>query len=59
MVRLAKMTNTPELSRSGREHHEMLDLMEQGDGEQLEKLVATHFAHVLSWWGPDAEVTGQ
>lgn len=52
MVGLAKMTNTPELSKSGREHHEMLDLMESGDGDALESLMATHFAHVFAWWGP-------
>jgi DNA-binding GntR family transcriptional regulator len=55
MVGLVKMTNTPELSKSGREHHEMLDLIEQGDGEKLQLLMATHFAHVLNWWGPGAE----
>lgn len=55
MVGLAKMTNTPELSKSGREHHEMLDLMESGDSEALKVLMATHFAHVLAWWGPAAE----
>ncbi len=55
MVGLAKMTNTPELSKSGREHHEMLDLMESGDGEALSSLMASHFAHVLAWWGPGAD----
>lgn len=58
MVGLAKMTNTPELSKSGREHHEMLDLIERGDGEALEALMASHFAHVLAWWGPAAEHEG-
>ena len=52
MVGLAKMTNTPELSRSGREHHEMLDLIERGEGKALQALMAAHFAHVLAWWGP-------
>ncbi len=55
MVGLAKMTNTPELSKSGREHHEMLDLIEQGKGEELENLMGSHFAHVQKWWGPAAE----
>ncbi len=58
MVGLAKMTNTPELSKSGREHHEMLDLMEHGEGDALEALMATHFAHVLAWWGPAPEAQG-
>src|SRR5690554_2459948 len=55
MVGLVKMTNTPELSKSGREHYEMLDLMEAGEGEKLEKLMGSHFAHVLAWWGPQVE----
>ncbi len=55
MVGMAKMTNTPELSKAGREHHEMLDLIEQGEGDELEALMASHFAHVLAWWGPPAE----
>ncbi|MEO7349728.1 MAG: GntR family transcriptional regulator [Terrimesophilobacter sp.] len=54
MIGLAKMTNTPELSKSGREHHEMLDLMESGDDVALRALMANHFAHVLAWWGPSA-----
>lgn len=52
MVGMAKMTNTPELSKSGREHHDMLDLIELGDGEALEILMRSHLAHVLNWWGP-------
>lgn len=55
MVGMAKMTNTPELSTSGREHHEMLDLIEKGDTGALEALMGNHFAHVLNWWGPAAE----
>jgi len=55
MVGLAKMTNTPELSKSGQEHHEMLDLLEHGKGEELAALMANHFAHVLAWWGPTPE----
>ncbi len=58
MVGLAKMTNTPELSKSGREHHEMLDLMERGESDALEVLMANHFAHVFAWWGPSAGSKG-
>ena len=53
MVGLAKMTNTPELSKSGREHHEMLDLIERGEEAALQSLMASHFAHVFAWWGPE------
>lgn len=56
MVGLAKMTNTPELSKSGREHHEMLDLIERGESDALRSLMASHFAHVLAWWGPGPAV---
>ncbi|MGV8875902.1 MAG: GntR family transcriptional regulator [Rhodoglobus sp.] len=55
MVGMAKMTNTPELSKSGREHHEILDLLEQGKTVELEALMGRHFAHVLTWWGPPTE----
>ncbi len=58
MVGLAKMTNTPELSKSGREHHEMLDLIERGEREELCTLMASHFAHVLAWWGPTPQGQG-
>lgn len=58
MVGLANMTNTPELSKSGREHHEMLDLIESGEGEKLKLLMASHFAHVLAWWGPKSDDEG-
>jgi DNA-binding GntR family transcriptional regulator len=57
MVGLAKMTNTPELSKSGREHHEMLDLIESGDASALRSLMASHFAHVLAWWGPESDAS--
>lgn len=52
MVNIAKMANTPELSKSGQEHHEMLDLMEHGKAAELEALMGSHLAHVLAWWGP-------
>lgn len=55
MVGLAKMTGSPELSKSAREHHEMLDLIERGDREALLALMETHFAHVLTWWGPGVD----
>lgn len=51
MVGLVKMTNTPELSRSAQEHHEMLDLIERGEGAELQALMANHLSHILTWWG--------
>jgi DNA-binding GntR family transcriptional regulator len=52
MVGLAKMTNTPELTAAAREHHQILDLIASDDAEALRSLIANHFGHVLSWWGP-------
>ena len=58
MIGLVKMTNSPQLSKSGREHHEILDLLESGDSDALQSLMVTHLAHVLTWWGPPAESKG-
>ncbi len=51
MVNLSKMTDSPELAQAAREHHEMLDLIESGEGERLEELTVRHLAHVVAWWG--------
>jgi len=50
MVNLARMAHSPELSVSAEEHHQMLDLIESGDAEALEKLTVAHLGHVLAWW---------
>ena len=51
MVNLATMRDSPELAQSAREHHEMLDLIESGDGAALEQLTVGHLSHVVAWWG--------
>ena len=50
MVNLARMAHSRELSVSAEEHHQMLDLMESGDADALEKLTVAHLSHVLAWW---------
>lgn len=50
MVNLARMTKSHELPESAREHLEMLDLIEAGDGEALEALTIRHLEHVVGWW---------
>lgn len=55
MVNLARMTQSPQLSESAREHHLMLDLLERGEGEALEELTAHHLGHVVAWWSGEAE----
>lgn len=52
MVGLAHKTESPELSKSAQEHHGILDLIEHGDRAELESLMQSHIAHILSWWGP-------
>jgi DNA-binding GntR family transcriptional regulator len=54
MVNLAHMTHSRELSVAAHEHHEMLDLLEQGDGAALERLVVSHLGHVIGWWSGGA-----
>jgi len=56
MVGLAGMLGTPELRASATEHHDILDLLERGDGDALERLMVRHIGHVVTWWnGLDAE----
>jgi DNA-binding GntR family transcriptional regulator len=50
MVNLVRMRESNKLHDSAQEHHEMLDLLENGDGEGLEKLIVVHLGHVVNWW---------
>lgn len=47
---LARMLATEELSQSAAEHHELLDLLEAGKGEEAEALMHRHIGHVIGWW---------
>ncbi|UNK71465.1 GntR family transcriptional regulator [Microbacterium sp. H1-D42] len=47
---LAGLLATEELSKSAAEHHELLDLLEAGDGEQAEAVMHRHIGHVIGWW---------
>jgi len=55
MVNLARMTMSEELPESAREHHVMLDLLDQGDGAALEALTVKHLGHVIGWWAGNSE----
>ena len=50
MVGLVGLRNTEELKKSALEHHELLDLLGEGDGAEAEKLMVHHIGHVLGWW---------
>ena len=50
MVGLVGLQNTEELEKSALEHHELLDLLGEGDGAAAEKLMVRHIGHVLGWW---------
>jgi len=50
MVGLSNMSQTIELKKSAHEHHELLDLLQEGKGEAAEKLMHRHIGHVLGWW---------
>jgi DNA-binding GntR family transcriptional regulator len=54
MVNLATMTGSDELAESAREHHLMLDLLEQGDGDALEALLNDHLGHIVLWWSGES-----
>lgn len=55
MVNLVRMKESNELHQSAEEHHLMLDLLEQGAGEALEKLIVVHLSHVVGWWSGKPE----
>jgi DNA-binding GntR family transcriptional regulator len=56
MVGLANLSHREELTISAMEHHELLDLLGQGQGEAAEELMVRHIGHVLGWWAGVAEV---
>jgi DNA-binding GntR family transcriptional regulator len=56
MVNLVRMRESNKLHDSAHEHHEMLDLLEQGDGEALEQLIVVHLGHVVGWWSGTPDV---
>lgn len=49
MVGLASMVGTPELRRSASEHHRILDLLMDGDGEGVDELVRAHIGEHARW----------
>ncbi|MGO4689897.1 GntR family transcriptional regulator [Glaciibacter sp. 2TAF33] len=53
MVNLARMSQSNKLHDSAAEHHQMLDLLERGDGAALEQLIILHLSHVVGWWSGD------
>ena len=56
MVGLVNLQYKEELRISALEHHELLDLLGEGDGDAAEALMARHIGHVLGWWaGVDEE----
>lgn len=55
MVGLADLLYQEELRISALEHHELLDLLGEGDGDAAEKLMVRHIGHVLGWWAGVAE----
>ncbi len=50
MVGLTMLRHSEELKLSAHEHHELLDLLGEGNGEAAEKLMVRHIGHVLGWW---------
>ena len=47
---LAGLLASEELSISASEHHELLDLLEAGDGAKAEEVMHRHIGHVIGWW---------
>lgn len=55
LVGLATLSHTVELEISAHEHHELLDLLVAGRGEDAEKLMHNHIGHIIGWWAGLAE----
>ncbi len=55
LVGLVALRDTVELKRSAHEHHELIDLLVQGRGEQATALMHDHIGHVLGWWAGVSE----
>jgi DNA-binding GntR family transcriptional regulator len=55
MVGLANLSHREELKISAQEHHELLDLLGEGQGVAADKLMVRHIGHVLGWWAGVAE----
>ncbi len=55
LVGLVTLSHTVELEHSANEHHELLDLLEEGRGEDAESLMRIHVGHVMGWWAGLAE----
>lgn len=53
---LAGLLATEELAKSAAEHHELLTMLEEGDGDQAEQLMHRHIGHVIGWWAGRPEV---
>jgi len=56
MIGLANMSQTEELKISALEHHELLELLGEDQGEAAEKLMVRHIGHVVGWWAGVAEM---
>lgn len=56
---IAGILDRPEFADSVREHERLVDLLEAGDQEGAETLMAEHIGHVLGWWaGRDEGLDG-
>ena len=47
---LLKLLASEQLDQSAREHLELLDLLEAGDSDGAQALMAKHIEHVRGWW---------
>ncbi len=53
---LVQLVKTSTLDRSAAEHHELLDLLQRGDGDGARDLMMRHIGHAVGWWaGRDEE----
>ncbi len=52
---IAALARSGRLAKSAHEHHELLQLLRDGDGEAAEQLMRTHIGHARRLWATGAE----
>ena len=55
MVSIAAMMQSDELWGTARDHHLMLDLLADGDGDALRELTVRHLENVAGWSGSSGD----
>jgi DNA-binding GntR family transcriptional regulator len=56
---IKSLSESHQLAESAQEHHEIVDLLEAGDGPAAERLMYRHISHARGLWATGQEAVGQ